>query len=93
MAAILGLGATGCGSTTTIDSSPPASNADKLSAIDDSGSSADFQDILDCLTASGETGTETESEVSDTIVASWNQSSQQDTLYDWAQALASFYGC
>ena len=93
-AAVVGLGATGCASEGTSQSSaPPPSNAEKLSVIDGSASAEDFQQMLDCLTASGAPGTETEQEVADTMVASWQQSSKQDSLYDFSQALASLYNC
>jgi hypothetical protein len=47
---------------------------------------AAFQDVLDCIKASGIEGAETEEKIGDTLVASWEQSSQQDSLLEWAQA-------
>jgi hypothetical protein len=91
-AAALGVATAGCGTGTaqpTQDESP----AEMLSAVDGTASADDFQQMLDCLTATGAPGTETEEAVGDTMVASWDASSKQDTLYDFSAALASVYGC
>jgi hypothetical protein len=58
-----------------------------LAVLDgDPSEEAAFQDVIDCIMASGIKGAETEEKVGDTLYASWKQSSQQDTLLEWAQA-------
>lgn len=59
----------------------------KLAAIHGDLSAQDeFQRILDCVIASGIEGGETEEEVGDVLVASWEESAQRETLLEWAQA-------
>lgn len=87
-------GAAGCGTQTSSErTSLPPSTAEKLSVIDGNASSADFQALLDCVTATGAPGTGTELQVADALVASWQKSSKQDSLYGFSKAVASVYGC
>jgi len=59
----------------------------KLAVIDgDPGNEEAFQEVLDCIRASGIEGAETEEQIGDTLVASWEQSGQRDSLLEWAQA-------
>jgi hypothetical protein len=59
----------------------------KLAALHgDLGTEAEFQRIIDCIMASGIEGAETEEKEGDTLYASWEQSSQQDSLLEWARA-------
>jgi hypothetical protein len=59
----------------------------KLAVIGgDANDEAAFQDVIDCILASGIEGAETEEKVGDTLYASWRQSSQSDSLLEWAQA-------
>lgn len=53
----------------------------------DAGDEAAFQDVIDCLMASGIEGAETEEQVGDTLYASWKQSAQSESLLEWGQAI------
>jgi hypothetical protein len=67
-----------------------SSVAYKLAVIDgDASEEAAFQDVIDCIMASGIKGAETEQKVGDTLVASWQASSQKDSLLEWGQALCN----
>jgi hypothetical protein len=58
----------------------------KLAVVDgDASEGAAFQDAIDCILASGIKGAETEEKVGDTLYASWQESSQETSLLDWAQ--------
>jgi hypothetical protein len=70
--------------------------AQKLSAIDTGGDTEaeaeEFQDVLDCIRASGIEGAETEIQISDTLVAGWEQSGGENgdgELLELGQALCS----
>jgi hypothetical protein len=68
--------------------------AEKLSAIDTGGDTsaeaAEFQDILNCIRASGIEGAETETQIADTLVAAWNEmGSDEGELLELGQALCS----
>lgn len=93
ISATLAVGASGCGGQGESQPTEEPSIAGKLSVIDGGASASDFQVMLDCLVASGAPGTETDQKVADTLVASWEQSSKQDSLYAFSQAAASLYGC
>jgi hypothetical protein len=59
----------------------------KLAVIDgDASEEGAFQDVIDCIMGSGIKGAETEVKVGDTLVASWQASSKQDSLLEWGQA-------
>ena len=96
VAAIL-MGGSGCDGEATPSSQQFAASqstpADQLAAIDGSASASDFQGVLDCLVASGSPGTKTEQQIADTTLASWNASSQRDSLWAFTKALGSVYGC
>lgn len=81
---------TGAACSTNTDSEPDLSEksvAYKLAALHgDLGTEAEFQRIIDCVRASGIEGAETEEKVGDTLYASWEQSSQQESLLEWARA-------
>jgi hypothetical protein len=65
-----------------------SSVAYKLAVIDgDPSEEAAFQEVIDCVMASGIKGAETEQKVGDTLVASWQASSKQDSLLEWGRAL------
>jgi hypothetical protein len=86
---VLILLATACGSGGG-SSKYNLSVAYKLAVIDgDASEESDFQDVIDCIMASGIKGAETEQKVGDTLVASWKASSQQDSLVEWGQALCN----
>lgn len=51
----------------------------------DPSSEPEFQRVLDCVQASGIEGGETEEQIGDTLVASWQASGKADTLLEWAQ--------
>lgn len=93
LAAALGVGASSCGTEDTAGPTGEPSVAEKLSVVDGAASVGQFQGLLDCLTASGGPGTETEEKVGDTLVAAWQESSGIDTLWDFSKATASLYGC
>jgi hypothetical protein len=61
--------------------------AEKLAFIHgDESTAGEFQRIIDCIMTSGIEGAETEEQVGDVLVASWEESAQRDTLLEWAQA-------
>lgn len=77
-----------CKSTSSSVNPADYSTAYKLAVIDgDSREEADFQRAIDCIMATGIKGAGTEEKVGDTLYASWQQSSKQDSLLEWAQAL------
>jgi hypothetical protein len=62
----------------------------KLAVVDgDPGEEDEFQAAIDCIMATGIRGAETEEKVGDTLVSSWQQSGQRDSLLEWAQVLCS----
>jgi hypothetical protein len=76
-----GVGAGGGGGDTT-------SIAYKLAVLDgDASEEADFQDVIDCIMATGIKGAKTETRVGDTLYASWKQSSQEVSVLRWGQIL------
>jgi hypothetical protein len=82
----MGGGSTGAGSADTATLSVAA----KLAIVDgDESETAAFQDVVDCIMASGIKGAETEEKVGDTLYASWKASSQEETLLEWGQILCS----
>jgi hypothetical protein len=87
------MGATSCAGQGGSQPTPEPNVAEQLSVVDGQVSAADFQQMLDCLTSTGAPGTETEVQVGDTLVASWEQSSKKDSLYAFSLAGASLYGC
>jgi hypothetical protein len=90
--AAVSVGASGCGGEQATQTTEP-SVAEKLATIDGNASATAFESTVSCLTASGAAGTETEIKVADTLVASWEQSSKADSLWEFSRALASLYGC
>jgi hypothetical protein len=66
---------------------PEPSVAYKLAVVHgDPSTEAAFQEVLDCIKASGIEGAETEGKIGDTLVAGWEQSGKRDSLLEWAQA-------
>jgi hypothetical protein len=68
--------------------------AEKLSAIDTGGDTSaeadEFQEVLDCIQASGIEGGETEREIADTLVAAWDEMGKPEGgLLELGQALCS----
>jgi NAD(P)H-hydrate repair Nnr-like enzyme with NAD(P)H-hydrate epimerase domain len=62
----------------------------KLAVVDgDPGKEEEFQEIIDCIMATGIEGAETEEQVGDTLVASWEAGGRPGSLLSWAQALCS----
>ncbi len=76
-----------CSSGTSQPAPGTETVAYKLAVIHgDSSAEPEFQRIIDCIQASGIEGGETEEQVGDTLVASWEQSGKRETLLEWAQA-------
>lgn len=90
LAAVLVLGGYACGfdsSEPDADRSSEPSVAYMLAVIDGNPSEeGEFQEVLDCIRASGIKGAETEEQIGDVLVASWEESGKQDSLLEWARA-------
>lgn len=72
------------------DGAPTETVAYKLAVVDgDASEEGAFQEAIDCIMATGIQGAETEEKVGDTLYASWQQSSQETSLLEWAQILCS----
>lgn len=72
------------GGTATLDEE---SVAYQLAAVGGNlGDEAAFQDVIDCIMASGIKGAETETKVGDTLYASWKAGGQPGTLLEWGKA-------
>jgi hypothetical protein len=63
------------------------STAHEMAVINgDPSEEAAFQNVIDCVMASGIQGAETEEKVGDTLFASWNAGGKPGTLLEWSQA-------
>lgn len=81
-------GGGGAGSGGGSGDSGQESVAYKLAVVGgDASDEAAFQDVIDCIMASGIQGAETEEKVGDTLYASWQESSQETSLLEWGQIL------